>query len=199
MFVAIRCAELHDDYTPASTSTAISSRATRRTFAQKFGTNSGRVTLRDHGDGQGMMMLGDKPFRPVHSGVWDTSARLAEMDASHVETQIVCATPVMFAYDAPAAQAAYVGKRLQRPRARILRTVGGRIRALAQVPLQDAELACAELSRGRCERAASACRLATTSDRARWTTRASCVSSRIVRTKARRCWCTLGHDGRRAS
>ena len=78
-------------------------------FARKFGAGSGPwVTLHDHGDGTGMMMLGDKPFRPVHSALWDTAARLVEMDASHVETQIICATPVMFAYDAPAVEAAYV-------------------------------------------------------------------------------------------
>jgi len=117
-------------------------------FAQRFGAASGPwVTLRDDGDGTGMMMLGDKPFRPVHSALWDTAARLAEMDASAVETQIICATPVMFAYDAPAAQAAYVAAAYNDLALEFCAPSGGRIRALAQVPLQDADLACAELTR----------------------------------------------------
>ncbi|MFO1342262.1 MAG: amidohydrolase family protein [Burkholderiales bacterium] len=117
-------------------------------FARKFGAGSGPwVTLHDHGDGTGMMMLGDKPFRPVHSALWDTAARLVEMDASHVETQIICATPVMFAYDAPAVEAAYVAASYNDLALEFCAPTSGRIRALAQVPLQDADLACAELTR----------------------------------------------------
>ncbi|MBL8309596.1 MAG: amidohydrolase [Burkholderiales bacterium] len=117
-------------------------------FAQKFGADSGPwVTLREDGAGHGMMMLGDKPFRPVHSALWDTAARLAEMDASHVETQIICATPVMFAYDAPAEQAAYVARAYNDLALEFCASSGGRIRALAQVPLQDTDLACTELTR----------------------------------------------------
>lgn len=117
-------------------------------FAQQFGTDSGPwVTLRDHGDGTGMMMLGDKPFRPVHSALWDTAARLLEMDASQIATQIICATPVMFAYGAPPAQAAYVASAYNDLALEFCAPSDGRIRALAQVPLQHVELACAELTR----------------------------------------------------
>ena len=99
-------------------------------FARKFGARSGPwVTLHDHGDGTGMMMLGDKPFRPVHSALWDTAARLAEMDASHVETQIICATPVMFAYDAPAVEAAHVAASYNDLAREFCAPSGGRIRA----------------------------------------------------------------------
>ena len=63
-------------------------------FAAKFGEASGTwVTLQDHGDGTGMMMVGDKPFRPVHSALWDAQTRIKELDANHVETQIICAPP----------------------------------------------------------------------------------------------------------
>ncbi len=117
-------------------------------FAQKFGEQSDPwVTLQDHGDGTGMMMLGDKPFRPVHSALWDAQARIKELDANHVETQIICATPVMFAYDAPAEQAAYVASAYNDAALAMCADSGGRLRALAQVPLQDAALACRELTR----------------------------------------------------
>ena len=117
-------------------------------FAQKFGEGSGPwVTLQDHGDGTGMMMLGEKPFRPVHSALWDAKARVAEIDASNVSTQIVCATPVMFAYDAPAVQAAYVAATYNDLALEMCAESGGRLKALAQVPLQDAELSMKELTR----------------------------------------------------
>jgi len=117
-------------------------------FAAKFGEGSGPwVTLQDHGDGTGMMMLGDKPFRPVHSALWDAQARIKELDANHVETQVICATPVMFAYDAPAEQAAYVASAYNDAALAMCADSGGRLRALAQVPLQDCALACRELTR----------------------------------------------------
>ena len=117
-------------------------------FATKFGESSGPwVTLQDHGDGTGMMMLGDKPFRPVNEALWDAKARIKELDPNHVETQIICATPVMFAYDAPADQAAYVASTYNDLALAMCADSGGRLRALAQVPLQDAALACKELTR----------------------------------------------------
>jgi aminocarboxymuconate-semialdehyde decarboxylase len=117
-------------------------------FTQKFGENSGPwVTLQNHGDGTGMMMLGDRPFRPVNEALWDAQGRIKELDANHVETQIICATPVMFAYDAPAEQAAYVASAYNDAALAMCADSGGRLRALAQVPLQDAALACAELTR----------------------------------------------------
>jgi aminocarboxymuconate-semialdehyde decarboxylase len=117
-------------------------------FAQRFGEASGPwVTLEDNGDGTGMMQLGGKPFRPVHSALWDTKARLAEMDRSNVAQQIVCATPVMFAYAAPAQQAALVAATYNDLALEFCDNSNGRIKALAQVPLQDCDLACKELSR----------------------------------------------------
>lgn len=117
-------------------------------FSQKFGENSGPwTTLDDHGDGTGMMKLGGRPFRPVHAALWDTAARLAELDASSVSLQIVCATPVMFAYGAPADQAAYVASAYNDLALEFCEGSGGRLKALAHVPLQDPDLACKELTR----------------------------------------------------
>ena len=131
------CIDIHSHFFPKHASN----------FAAKFGESSGPwVTLQDHGDGTGMMLLGDKPFRPVHSALWDAHARIKELDANHVETQIICATPVMFAYDAPAGQAAFVASAYNDAALAMCADSGGRLRALAQVPLQDSALACRELT-----------------------------------------------------
>jgi aminocarboxymuconate-semialdehyde decarboxylase len=117
-------------------------------FSLRYGEGSGPwVTLSDHGDGTGMMMLGDKPFRPVHAALWDTKARLAEMDQSNVATQMICATPVMFAYAAPSHQAAFVAATYNDLALAFCDGSNGRIKALAQVPLQDCDAACFELTR----------------------------------------------------
>jgi aminocarboxymuconate-semialdehyde decarboxylase len=117
-------------------------------FAAKFGEGSGPwTTLEDHGDGTGMMLLGGKPFRPVTSSLWDAKTRVKELDAHHVAMQIVCATPVMFGYGAPAEQAAYVASTYNDLAIEFASESGGRIKALAQVPLQDTDLACKELTR----------------------------------------------------
>jgi aminocarboxymuconate-semialdehyde decarboxylase len=132
------CIDIHSHFFPKNAPS----------FAKKFGEQSGPwVTLQNHGDGTGMMMLGDKPFRPVNEALWDAQARIKELDANHVETQIICATPVMFAYDAPAEQAAYVASAYNDAALTMCADSGGRLRALAQVPLQDTALACAELTR----------------------------------------------------
>ena len=132
------CIDIHSHFFPAQAPN----------FAQKFGDHSGPwVTLKNNEDGTGMMMLGDKPFRPVHSALWDAQARIKELDANNVATQIICATPVMFAYDAPAEQAAYVASTYNDLALSMCADSGGRLKALAQVPLQDADLSCKELTR----------------------------------------------------
>ena len=136
--MSLPCIDIHSHFFPKNAPD----------FAKKFGEISGPwVTLQDHGDGTGMMMLGDKPFRPVHSALWDAQARIKELDAHQVETQIICATPVMFAYDAPAEQAAYVASTYNDAALAMCADSGGRLHALAQVPLQDTALACRELTR----------------------------------------------------
>lgn len=106
--------------------------------------------LADHGDGTGHIMQGDAPFRPVEARLWDPQARLRWMDEAGIGVQFVCATPVMFGYgwDDPARAAAWS----QRMNDRVLEFCAAqprRLRALAQVPLQDVDAACREVSRAR--------------------------------------------------
>jgi len=54
-----------------------------------------------------MVMVGDREFRPVQSACWSADRRLEEMDRDGVDMQLMCSTPVLFAYGRPADQALY--------------------------------------------------------------------------------------------
>lgn len=99
------------------------------------------------GPGEAMIMLGDKPFRPIRDACWDTARRLDEMDRDGVDRQVISATPVLFAYDRPADQALEAAKVFNDAALEMAGRGKGRLLALCQVPLQDPELACRELSR----------------------------------------------------
>jgi len=97
--------------------------------------------------GEAMLMLGDKPFRPVTAACWDPKVRLADMDRDGVDVQIMCATPVLFGYHRPAAQALECAQIFNDAAREICAAAPRRLQSLCQVPLQDSELACRELSR----------------------------------------------------
>jgi aminocarboxymuconate-semialdehyde decarboxylase len=103
--------------------------------------------LQTNDDGAGMIMLGDRPFRPVHASLWDPQRRVAEIDACGVDVQILCATPVMFGYHFPVAEAKQWCRRSNDWALAFCAHAPRRLHALAQVPLQDLDAACAEASR----------------------------------------------------
>ena len=47
--------------------------------------------------GKAEIMVGDRCFRQIYSACWDADVRLSEMDRDGVETQVLSATPVLFA------------------------------------------------------------------------------------------------------
>ncbi|MGI9606136.1 MAG: amidohydrolase family protein [Acidimicrobiales bacterium] len=103
--------------------------------------------LRDDGDGTGQMMVGDAEFRPVEAPLWDPRARLAQMDETDVDIQIISATPLLFAYAAaPDAAARWTSMINDRAR-EMCEADPDRLRSLCQVPLQDVDAACAEAKR----------------------------------------------------
>ncbi|WP_028602967.1 amidohydrolase family protein [Ottowia thiooxydans] len=106
--------------------------------------------LRIDPDGErGQIMAGDKAFRPVNRVLWDAHARLAEMDEQGVDIQISCATPIMFGYSAPPKVAADWAQRMNDHALQFASANPARLKVLAQVPLQDLDLACAEASRAK--------------------------------------------------
>ena len=94
------------------------------------------------GGARGHIMLGDRAFRPVLPSLWDAQVRLAELDRQVLTMQVVCATPVMFGYAWPAAHAADWAARMNDAVLGYCAAAPTRLKALAQVPLQDTALAC---------------------------------------------------------
>jgi aminocarboxymuconate-semialdehyde decarboxylase len=115
-------------------------------LAARFGS-SDWPRLVHTGSGEAMLMLGDKPFRPVSSACWDPAVRLEAMDRDGVDAQIMCATPVLFAYQRPAEQALECARIFNDAAREICAAAPRRLYSLCQVPLQDTELACRELTR----------------------------------------------------
>lgn len=96
-----------------------------------------------------MLMRGSQEFRPVYSACWDPQVRLDEMDRDGVDKQIISATPILFAYDRPVAQASYCAQLFNDAALEICAKNNKRLFALAQVPLQDIDASCIEVSRAK--------------------------------------------------
>jgi len=115
-------------------------------LAARFGTPDW-PWMRHTQAGKAMLMVGDREFRPVTEACWDAGVRLESMDRDGVDVQIMCATPVLFTYGRPAAQALEVSRIFNDAARELCSRNPRRLKSLCQVPLQDTDLACAELSR----------------------------------------------------
>lgn len=114
-------------------------------LAQRFGGEW--PWLKHLGGGKAMLMVGAREFRPVGEACWDPRVRLAAMDRDGVDVQVMCATPLLFAYDRPATQALECARLFNDAAREICAADPRRLKSLCQVPLQDTTLACRELSR----------------------------------------------------
>jgi aminocarboxymuconate-semialdehyde decarboxylase len=115
-------------------------------LAARFGTPDW-PWMRHEGAGNAMLMVGDKEFRPVTAACWDAAVRLEAMDRDGVDVQIMCATPLLFSYQRPAMQALECARIFNDAAREICAAEPRRLKSLCQVPLQDTDLACAELTR----------------------------------------------------
>ncbi len=115
-------------------------------LAQRFGSPDW-PWMRHSGHGRAMLMVGEREFRPVSAACWDPQVRLEAMDRDGVDVQIMCATPVLFSYERPAAHALEVARLFNDAARDICARAPRRLKSLCQVPLQDTDLACRELSR----------------------------------------------------
>jgi aminocarboxymuconate-semialdehyde decarboxylase len=115
-------------------------------LAARYGT-SNWPWIKHTEPGKAEIMVGDRFFRQIYSACWDPEVRLSEMDRDGVQMQVLSATPVLFAYERPVEHALDCA-RLFNDAALDLCTQGkGRLKSLCQVPLQDIEVSCKELSR----------------------------------------------------
>jgi aminocarboxymuconate-semialdehyde decarboxylase len=97
--------------------------------------------------GKADIMVGERFFRHIYSACWDPEVRLQEMDRDGVEMQVISATPVLFAYDRPVEHALDCARLFNDAALELCSRGKGRLKSLCQVPLQDIDAACAELTR----------------------------------------------------
>ncbi len=115
-------------------------------LSARFGTPNW-PSIKHTEPGKAEIMLGDRFFREIYSACWDPQVRLEEMDRDGVDVQVISATPVLFAYDRPAEHALDCAKLFNDAALELCAAGQGRLKALCQVPLQDIDAACKELSR----------------------------------------------------
>ncbi len=97
--------------------------------------------------GKADILVGDRFFRHIDSACWDPEVRLREMDRDAIDLQVISATPVLFAYDRPAEQALDCAQLFNDAALELCRQGKGRFKSLCQVPLQNIDAACRELTR----------------------------------------------------
>jgi aminocarboxymuconate-semialdehyde decarboxylase len=97
--------------------------------------------------GKADIMVGDHFFRHIYSACWDPEVRLQEMERDGVDLQVISATPVLFAYGRPVEQALDCARLFNDAALELCSRGKGRLKSFCQVPLQDIDAACKELSR----------------------------------------------------
>jgi aminocarboxymuconate-semialdehyde decarboxylase len=115
-------------------------------LAQRYGTPDW-PWIRHTEPGKADIMVGDRFFRHIYSACWDPEVRLQEMDRDGIDTQIISATPVLFAYERPIAHALDCAQLFNDAALELCAQGKGRLKSLCQVPLQDIDASCRELSR----------------------------------------------------
>jgi aminocarboxymuconate-semialdehyde decarboxylase len=108
---------------------------------------SGFVRLEHYKPCCARMMIGDRVFREITDNVWDPERRIEECDRDGVSMQVLSTVPVMFSYWAKAGDALDLSRRLNDHIAGIIRDHPKRFTGLATIPMQDPDLAAAELER----------------------------------------------------
>lgn len=97
--------------------------------------------------GKADIMVGDHFFRHIYSACWDPEVRLQEMDRDGIDLQVISATPVLFAYERPAEHALDCAQLFNDAALELCGRGKGRLKSLCQVPLQNTDAACKELTR----------------------------------------------------
>lgn len=98
----------------------------------------------------GNIILNGKDFRPVYNALWSAEQRVAELDMQDIDIQVMCATPVMFAYAEPISDKVLAWNQQMNDLAVDMASFSpSRLKVMAQVPLQDIDSACRELSRAK--------------------------------------------------
>ena len=92
-------------------------------------------------------MIGQRVFREITDNVWEPSRRIEDCDRAGVSMQVLSTVPVMFSYWAKPQDALDLSRRLNDHIAEVVRAHPTRFAGLGTIPLQDPDLAAAELER----------------------------------------------------
>jgi len=115
-------------------------------LSKKYGYE-GFLHLDHHRPGFARMMVGERCFREIEENCWSPERRIEECDRAGVDVQVLSTVPVMFAYWAKAEDGLDLARLLNDHIAEVVRSYPDRFIGLGTVPLQDPELAIAELER----------------------------------------------------
>jgi aminocarboxymuconate-semialdehyde decarboxylase len=108
---------------------------------------SGFVRVEHYKRCHARMMIGDYVFREITANVWDPKRRIQEMDRDGISMQVLSTVPVMFSYWAKPRDALDLSRRLNDHIAKVVRDYPKRFIGLGTIPMQDPDLAAAELER----------------------------------------------------
>ena len=93
------------------------------------------------------MMVGDRFFRNINDNVWEPARRIEEMDGAGISMQVLSTVPVMFSYWAKPTDGLDLSRLLNDHIAEVVRDHPARFTGLGTIPMQDPDLAAAELER----------------------------------------------------
>ena len=105
------------------------------------------IQLNHHEAGKAEMHSGGTVFRVIDENCWDAPTRLRDMDATGVDTQVICTIPVLFSYWAEPKDTLDFSRILNDDIANTVQNHPGRFIGLGTVPMQDTDLAVQELER----------------------------------------------------
>ena len=114
-------------------------------WVQKFGY--GEFIHLEHRNCKACMMKGDKLFREVDANCFDAAVRMKEMDETNVTVQVLSTIPVLFNYWAKAKDGLETSRFFNDHIADTAAKNPQRFIGIGTVPLQDADLAIAEMER----------------------------------------------------
>jgi aminocarboxymuconate-semialdehyde decarboxylase len=115
-------------------------------FKEMFGYG-GFIHLEHHCEGCARMMRDGQFFREVEANCWDAQARLVDCDREDIHKQVLSTVPTMFSYWAKAKDTQKVAQILNDHIAEVVDALPHRFIGLGTLPMQDTDLAIAELRR----------------------------------------------------
>lgn len=117
-------------------------------WTEKFGYGD-FIYLQHHKKGFAKMLKGNQFFREIEENCWNPELRIKEYQRFNTQVQVVCTIPVMFSYWAKAHDCLDLSQFLNDHIAALVDEYPKHYIGLATIPMQDTDLAIAELERSK--------------------------------------------------